>query len=557
MQVDVEGIAVDRHQRAADLLKEARQAIAEAFNLVPGDKDVAWDRDQWEAVFGELVQLDTAYDELLRTFGRRFLSTVTGRRVSAAREAILTYLRYKLGTPVTKEELRVIAGIDEWARRVRELRVEHGWPIIAVPGINSTYRLTDIRPDPAAKARWRNLNRIRNMKDISGQDRMLHLLRQRMGQPVHVEELDYVANDRAWKEHLLRLRSEHGFRLSAPVDRPELEDEYLLESDSELPDEYEWDIPEEVRGRVLQADDRRCTACGWEQDSTDDRWLEVHRRTPGSDLKDFVALCSVCHNDFHSPGGEKRVRIRVTRNASVRAADWEAYFTKMVPSAVGAQAAGTIIQSLLLPSVRIAGRELPHIREINSLRENTLWHERVSRVVPVLKKRFGAVWAEKIGLALKPPLQGRSGDGLEQLLKYLIREITGRPAETTVRLHSIFPGRQFKDAKEIDLYVPTGSGTAAFLSLKWSLRGDRSHQVHLEAANLKAASKDSFFAVVTNEYDVSRLTPLLDDRNIDAVYHVDLEGVRAMWEPEQDGYEQLKALKDITELFMKIGTAAD
>jgi hypothetical protein len=39
-------------------------------------------------------------------------------------------------------ELMVISGIGEYARRIRELRVEHGWPII------SGVAPKDIKPDP-------------------------------------------------------------------------------------------------------------------------------------------------------------------------------------------------------------------------------------------------------------------------------------------------------------------------------------------------------------------------------------------------------------------------
>jgi hypothetical protein len=49
---------------------------------------------------------------------------------SAIREKILKFLRANIGQQVTNEELRYVArNKTEWARRVRELRTEFGWPV--------------------------------------------------------------------------------------------------------------------------------------------------------------------------------------------------------------------------------------------------------------------------------------------------------------------------------------------------------------------------------------------------------------------------------------------
>lgn len=45
-------------------------------------------------------------------------------------EGLLQYFRKNVARPVTGEELRYVANDQsEWARRIRELRTEHGWPI--------------------------------------------------------------------------------------------------------------------------------------------------------------------------------------------------------------------------------------------------------------------------------------------------------------------------------------------------------------------------------------------------------------------------------------------
>ena len=44
-------------------------------------------------------------------------------------ERILAYMRLFVGQEIEGEELGVVSGISEYARRVREWRVEFGWPI--------------------------------------------------------------------------------------------------------------------------------------------------------------------------------------------------------------------------------------------------------------------------------------------------------------------------------------------------------------------------------------------------------------------------------------------
>lgn len=52
------------------------------------------------------------------------------RKSIGTREKILEYLRANVGKEVMADELRYVAGNrSEWARRVRELRTEQGWPV--------------------------------------------------------------------------------------------------------------------------------------------------------------------------------------------------------------------------------------------------------------------------------------------------------------------------------------------------------------------------------------------------------------------------------------------
>ena len=57
---------------------------------------------------------------------------------SGMKEKILEYLRRNVTKPVTGEELRYVAQGTEWARRIRELRTEEGWPISTKQSGNPT-----------------------------------------------------------------------------------------------------------------------------------------------------------------------------------------------------------------------------------------------------------------------------------------------------------------------------------------------------------------------------------------------------------------------------------
>jgi len=52
-----------------------------------------------------------------------------------------------------------MSGIQEWARRVRELRVQDGYDIVELG--NSTYRLERLDPDLSRAERWRREQRSR------------------------------------------------------------------------------------------------------------------------------------------------------------------------------------------------------------------------------------------------------------------------------------------------------------------------------------------------------------------------------------------------------------
>ncbi len=155
----------------------------------------------------------------------------------AARDRILFYFRKYPLTLIEGDELLVISGIGEWARRLRELRVQQGWWIFS----GNTFRemlaeepeqrddlkralLVDpaaIKPDQYvlmrteqdrdAAHRWHTLNGIRR-KNIAVKDKLLKYFRANVGKVISGEELRYLAkNNKEWARRSRELRTEHGW----------------------------------------------------------------------------------------------------------------------------------------------------------------------------------------------------------------------------------------------------------------------------------------------------------------------------------------------------------
>ncbi len=84
----------------------------------------------------------------------------------AGRESILQYLLDHVGVVVTKDELRMASGNQsEWARRLRELRDEHGYQIVSHKDNASLkpgqYILLSTAPGPTAIRNISNETRAR------------------------------------------------------------------------------------------------------------------------------------------------------------------------------------------------------------------------------------------------------------------------------------------------------------------------------------------------------------------------------------------------------------
>lgn len=269
----------------------------------------------------------------LRDLGSSLLPTPEG---TSGRERILSYLLQFPLTVIEGGELMAVSGIDDWARRVRELRVEHGWwiysgvtfqeicsenleekdTITATLGISpdqigpDDYVLMSTTRDERAAQRWKQQNAIRR-KDISVQDKILEYFRLNVGQQITGEELRYLANDRnEWPRRVRELRTEEGWPiLTKNLGRDDLPvGVYMLEEDRQSPP-HDRDIPDSVRVEVLERDLFSCTSCGWkrEQRKPEDprKSLELHhkifhRHKGDNTAGNLIALCNVCHDKVHA-----------------------------------------------------------------------------------------------------------------------------------------------------------------------------------------------------------------------------------------------------------------
>lgn len=311
-----------RRSQPNSVPEELRQSLVELLTNFA-------DELQKEDLREKVVALVPAFHKL-RDLGS---SLIPKSEAASARDRIISYLLQYPGVVIDGDELMVVSGISEWARRVRELRVQFGWWIYSGvtfnqmaqnPDDEATFKAMgidpqEIRPDQYvlmrteqdrdAALRWNILNEIRKKK-ISVKDKIIEYLRKNVGTPVTGEELSYLAGDtKEWARRVRELRTEDGWpiatkntgRIDLPVGA------YVLEEDRQA---YEHDrrIPDPVRVDVLKRDNFRCTHCGWSRDmlSKDDprKMLELHHKQQHKDggentVENLTTLCNVCHDDIH------------------------------------------------------------------------------------------------------------------------------------------------------------------------------------------------------------------------------------------------------------------
>ena len=277
----------------------------------------------------KVVALIPAF-QALRDLGS---SLIPKTEAASARDRIIEYLKQYPRIVIDGDELMVVSGINEWARRVRELRVEYGWWIYSgntvkemsndpkeaadflAQGIDPVkikadqYVLMSTEQDRDAAMRWHLLNDIRKEK-IAVKDKIIKYFQANVGVPVTGEELSYLAKGRTeWARRVRELRTEDGWpivtRNTGKEDLPI--GAYVLEENRQA---YEHDrkIPDDVRVAVLTRDNFSCVECGWnrKQATRDDprKLLELHHIKHHKDggensVENLQTLCNVHHDAKH------------------------------------------------------------------------------------------------------------------------------------------------------------------------------------------------------------------------------------------------------------------
>ena len=260
----------------------------------------------------------------LRDLGK---ALIPSEYASAARDRILYYFRKYHGIIIAGDELLVVSGIQEYARRVRELRVQFGWAVASGVTIKemsedqdadipnelmamkpSDYVLLNELQDRDAAHRWNVANTIRKERG-SVRDKILKYMRANVGKPVTNEELRYVAGDKTeWARRVRELRTEYGWPVATrSTGRPDLSvGVYVLQADRQSP-EHDRHIADDIRREVLRRDGYKCQDCNWsheEWNPSDPRHLEIHHikhhAKGGANVKENLkTLCTVCHDKIH------------------------------------------------------------------------------------------------------------------------------------------------------------------------------------------------------------------------------------------------------------------
>ena len=284
----------------------------------------------------KVIALIPAFHKL-RRLGCSLLPADAG---ASARDRVLAYFRRYPHTLINGDELMVVSGIAEWARRLRELRVQYGWAIFsgltfrqmaedadaagdteasmdwrATLGVNPAelspdqYVLVREEADRLTAHRWHVLNGIRrNGKSVK--DKILDYFLQNIGDEITGEELKYLAKDRnEWTRRVRELRTEEGWPIvTKNSGRDDLAIGVYVFEENRQAYQHDRRISDPVRVAVLKRDGFQCVRCGWNRSmlSRDDprRMLELHHVQPhnnqGANVPDnLITLCNVDHDEAH------------------------------------------------------------------------------------------------------------------------------------------------------------------------------------------------------------------------------------------------------------------
>ena len=267
--------------------------------------------DRLEVGEGGREDFDQIAAEIAGAQRERFGPRPRAPRGEGAKQQILDYLQNHLREPVHREELAVLSGIQEWARRVRELRVQDGYEIVELGA--GTYQLERAEPNIERAQEWQLANEIRNSPG-SARQRIERLFLANVGQIVKREQVDYVSGIAEGSRRVRELRDEYGWPIASHIDEEGLRsDEYRLLSaePKDRRDPLQRLYPENLRRQVFERDDYTCRVCLRNREKAlaagDIRfYLEIHHRVavaddleklPKSERNNMENLVTLCHAD--------------------------------------------------------------------------------------------------------------------------------------------------------------------------------------------------------------------------------------------------------------------
>ena len=195
--------------------------------------------------------------------------------------------------------------------------------------------------------------------------------------------------------------------------------------------------------------------------------------------------------------------------------------------------------------------ELPHIIDADKLRpagkhtwtSPKAWQKRAEALGEYLAQQLKCPVSSvstKLDLLMKQPdyegmqRQNSLGIAFAGAVKYALEQF-GSPKlsyETEVEATTLFPGISVpgrSSTPRIDALARVDDIPRAIISAKWSMRHDRLSDITNECPVYKAAYERIYrqtrrdgllYYVLTNEYDPSRLSKMLDDTCVDGVVHV-------------------------------------
>jgi hypothetical protein len=184
----------DRQERVTSALSRALARLRTAEVSLSTTDAAAITADAWLEVRAKIGRDLAAYREAVSE-----IDTLLG--TDGSRNRMLRYLKLHVGEVVSKDELSGVAGVLEWARRVRELRQDEGWVIqsdVSDQRLRAgEYRLVSSKPDLDLARGWTLAKSYRGLKTAGGvatpKARVLEFLKAMFPAGADEEQLRHVA----------------------------------------------------------------------------------------------------------------------------------------------------------------------------------------------------------------------------------------------------------------------------------------------------------------------------------------------------------------------------